>query len=272
MNVGLRQKRATLMYSKLYRTIFDGSLYGQFEAITVFMAMLALSDRHGDVDAAPAKIAGCLGCSTDFVLKGIASLEAPDPYSRTPAEEGRRIIPLTNDEGGRRPFGWKIVNYEKYRAIRNEEERRAYKRDWDRENRSAKVSEPTKSDHARPKTTHTDTDTDTDTDTVKKKRGRFTPPSLQEVTDYCKQRNNNIDPEQLIDFYQSKGWMVGKNKMKDWKAAIRTWERRNNEKGDTNAKNERNKSLSAPERVERAIKERDEKRQKSPAGGRTFDA
>ena len=51
------------------------------------------------------------------------------------------------------------------------------------------------------------------------------PPSLEEVTAYCNERKNNIDPQTFIDFYESKGWMVGKNKMKDWKACIRTWER-----------------------------------------------
>ena len=51
------------------------------------------------------------------------------------------------------------------------------------------------------------------------------PPSFEDVADYCRQRHNNIDPQTFIDFYESKGWMVGKNKMKDWKACIRTWER-----------------------------------------------
>ena len=55
---------------------------------------------------------------------------------------------------------------------------------------------------------------------------RFTPPTIEEVTAYCKERNNNVDAQQFIAFYISKGWMVGKNKMKDWKACIRTWERR----------------------------------------------
>lgn len=54
---------------------------------------------------------------------------------------------------------------------------------------------------------------------------RFTPPSLEEVRDYCRERGNTVDPGKFIDFYESKGWMVGKNKMKDWKAAVRTWER-----------------------------------------------
>ena len=54
----------------------------------------------------------------------------------------------------------------------------------------------------------------------------FTPPSIGEVSAYCTERNNGIDPQHFVDFYEAKGWMVGKNKMKDWKAAVRTWEGR----------------------------------------------
>lgn len=53
----------------------------------------------------------------------------------------------------------------------------------------------------------------------------FIPPTLDEVREYCVDRMNGVDPQTFCDFYQSKGWMVGKNKMKDWKAAVRTWER-----------------------------------------------
>jgi hypothetical protein len=54
---------------------------------------------------------------------------------------------------------------------------------------------------------------------------RFKKPTLEEVKEYCLERKNNIDPETFINFYESKGWFVGKNKMKDWKACIRTWEK-----------------------------------------------
>lgn len=60
----------------------------------------------------------------------------------------------------------------------------------------------------------------------KEKLTLFHPPSLEEVASYCKERGNRVDPQQFIDFYTTKGWMVGKNKMKDWKACVRTWERR----------------------------------------------
>jgi hypothetical protein len=54
---------------------------------------------------------------------------------------------------------------------------------------------------------------------------RFVPPTLEEVRAYCAERKNNVDAERFIDYYTSNGWQVGKNKMKDWKAAVRTWER-----------------------------------------------
>lgn len=60
----------------------------------------------------------------------------------------------------------------------------------------------------------------------KPNRKRFTAPSLEEVRAYCKERNNNVDPQAFIDFYSSKGWKVGNQPMKDWQAAVRTWERR----------------------------------------------
>ncbi len=62
------------------------------------------------------------------------------------------------------------------------------------------------------------------------KKARFKKPSVDDIVDYCKDRNNNIDAEAFIDFYESKDWKIGKNKMKDWKAAVRTWERRETKK------------------------------------------
>lgn len=80
--------------------------------------------------------------------------------------------------------------------------------------------------------TDTDTVTDTVTDTEKdikadkpQSRTRFVKPTIEQVSDYCKERGNSVDPQRFIDYYESNGWKVGKNAMKDWKAAIRTWER-----------------------------------------------
>lgn len=55
---------------------------------------------------------------------------------------------------------------------------------------------------------------------------KFSKPTLEEINQYCLERNNGINAEAFYDFYESKDWYVGKNKMKDWKACVRTWERR----------------------------------------------
>lgn len=61
--------------------------------------------------------------------------------------------------------------------------------------------------------------------TINIENKKFTPPTLEEIKNYCLERNNDIDAERFLDYYTSNGWMVGKNKMKDWRAAIRTWEK-----------------------------------------------
>lgn len=60
---------------------------------------------------------------------------------------------------------------------------------------------------------------------IEKNKKRFTPPTIDEVMEYCRERNNNVDAQRFVDYYTSNGWKVGKNPMKDWKAAVRTWER-----------------------------------------------
>lgn len=60
--------------------------------------------------------------------------------------------------------------------------------------------------------------------TITRKSKRFVPPTVEEVDEYCRSRNNTISGEAFVSFYESKGWLIGKSPMKDWKAAVRTWE------------------------------------------------
>lgn len=69
-------------------------------------------------------------------------------------------------------------------------------------------------------------DIDINTLSIKERSSRFQKPSVDEVRSYCQERGNDVDPEQFCNFYESKGWFVGKSKMKDWRAAVRTWEKR----------------------------------------------
>ena len=75
-----------------------------------------------------------------------------------------------------------------------------------------------------------------------KYKRRFTKPTLEEVKAYCYERNKGVDPEKWFNYYSSNGWKVGKNPMKDWKAAVRTWER-----GDTSGKSKRNDFTPYPD-------------------------
>jgi len=81
----------------------------------------------------------------------------------------------------------------------------------------------------------------------------FKKPTILEVKVYCKERNNNIDSEAFIAFYESKGWMIGKNKMKDWKQAIITWEKRskNKSKGMSKIHQHLQKNINVKEKLKK---------------------
>lgn len=68
---------------------------------------------------------------------------------------------------------------------------------------------------------------------IGKRENAFRPPDVSEVRSYCQERHNKVDPERFVDFYTSKGWLVGKVKMKDWRAAVRNWEKEENARSGT---------------------------------------
>jgi hypothetical protein len=108
------------MYGKVFTSMWGGSLYGRFEASAVLMVLLTLCDKDGIIDMTPEAIAGRTGWPLEFIKKGLAELEAPDPRSRSDDAEGRRIV--LNDPA--RGWGWKIVNYLHYRYLADAEDKR----------------------------------------------------------------------------------------------------------------------------------------------------
>lgn len=127
---------------------------------------------------------------------------------------------------------------EKNKRIADEREvTRSHQTSPDITRRHQKSPEVTRSHQTSPQTTDTDTDTDNDNDIKRegepRKRGPFTPPTVEEVKSYCQERKNGVDAERFVDFYSSKGWMVGKSKMRDWKASVRTWENRETARSGT---------------------------------------
>ena len=88
-------------------------------------------------------------------------------------------------------------------------------------------------------------------------KGRFKKPTVNEIADYCIERNNNIDAETFYDFYESKDWKIGKNKMKAWKACVRTWEKRqtkNNNGGMSKIHSHLQKNMNVKEKLKQQLK------------------
>ncbi len=96
---------------------------------------------------------------------------------------------------------------------------------------------------------------------VHKKSKRFVKPTVDEVRAYCEERQNGIDPEYFVDYYEARGWIASKTPMKDWKAAVRTWERRDNNRPRYKTRDERLREDDA--RRERMCKEYDEQHSQS---------
>lgn len=122
------------MYGKLFAQMYDGTLgtLGPWEALVTFQQLIILADKHGVVDMTAEAIARRTTIPLDVIRRGIVALQKPDPQSRTPDEDGRRIAPLADS----RAWGWRIVNYGKYRKIRTADERREYLRQYQKERRA----------------------------------------------------------------------------------------------------------------------------------------
>lgn len=123
------------MYGKLFAQMYDGTLgtKGPWKALVTFQQLIILADKNGVVDMTADAISRRTTIPLDIIQAGIAALLEPDPDSRSPDEEGRRIVPVSDS----RDWGWRIVNYDHYRKIRSEEDRREYHRQYMRQRRAS---------------------------------------------------------------------------------------------------------------------------------------
>ena len=112
------------MYAKLFASIYQGTLRGNTHGLVVFTNLLAHADAAGWADIHPRAIAEEVGLTVEQVQNALLELESPDPDSRSPEEDGRRIVKMDDH----RAWGWRIVNHGKYRSIRSEEDRREQNR------------------------------------------------------------------------------------------------------------------------------------------------
>ena len=131
-------------------------------------------------------------------------------------------------------YHYAIAGWEEYQNIEGMEKIRESKRLAQARWRAKKSTVDTTVDTTRYLVDHADIEEDKEIDKeedniIRAKTTKFVPPTVDDVEAYCFERQNNVDAEQFVDFYSAKGWMLGKNKMKDWKAAVRTWERKDRE-------------------------------------------
>jgi hypothetical protein len=108
------------VYAKVFSQIFDSSIADDYALRHFFMDMLVLADPNGVVDMTPTAISARTRIPLDIVKKHLAELESPDSESRTPEHDGRRLAKLDNH----RSWGWVIINYDKFRKIATEHQRR----------------------------------------------------------------------------------------------------------------------------------------------------
>lgn len=214
------------LYARIFLQILDSSLADDWQTRHVFEDLLKLASSEGVVDMTHTAISRRTNVPLDIVERAISSLEAPDPISRDPQEGGRRIVRLD----AHRTWGWRIVNFDRYEAIRKQQDVREAER-------IKKAASRARSSPCTPSEEETTTDTNTDTSTggtrqvetcpghvPDKLPQHVIPPDIAHVRLFMTFLGH---PEHFGDefwnFYESKGWLVGKARMKNWHCAARGW-------------------------------------------------
>ena len=264
----------TETYTKLFSSIIASSVWQEPpETKLVWITLIAMKDANGDVMASLPGLAHLAGVPLEATQKAIETFLSPDPYSRTPDHEGRRIEAISG--------GWRILNHDLYRSMRNGDERREYQRQWAAKKRS-KCRHVDNVDKCRPQSTHTDTDTDTNTEvhnthvhpvdkagaeapavcpvSESRKAGVKQRPTEQEVELYAAKIGlPQSEAAKFMDYYDSNGWRVGRNPMRDWRKAMSGWRTRWAERNQQEASKRNYKTISEEQNMflDRILNEED---------------
>lgn len=148
------------MYGKVFESIYDGTLAGHWQAIVTMQQLIVLATPDGIVDMTPEAIARRTTIPLEIITAGLEHLAKADPYTRTPGEDGRRIV-LLDDH---RPWGWRLVNHGKYQRLRDMDQKREADRERMREKRkkgrkNISVASESRLSRKSPTQTHTQTQT-----------------------------------------------------------------------------------------------------------------
>lgn len=200
------------MYGRVFEKMYEGSMAGAGLNVFALWNYILTKARRGVVEINPKLVAFTLGGETgdlSEVIKQVEDaleyLQRPDPESRSHLEDGKRII----KEG---QFQYRIVNWDDYEKIRQEAENREYNRFAQAKHRQKIQSNSKESRHAI----------------------KFQKPSVLEIEQSGLSRD---EAEKFFHYYESKGWLVGKSPMKNWKSAVSGWKSRSGSYGPPGASN-----------------------------------
>lgn len=197
-------------YTKLFSSITESTVWGEpYSTRIVWVTMLAMADARGNVYGAIPGLARRANVTLQETEAALAAFLAPDPYSRTKDEDGRRIEGIDG--------GWRLINHAKYGAVRGADERAAYKREWDRNNRP--------SGHQRAKgLEQVQSDSPTEVRQNPTNPTGPTPPALTPTPDKAEQKQERVQPAAAPSRFDE-FWSAYPNP-KAKKEARKVWERR----------------------------------------------
>lgn len=216
-------------YAKVFRTMFTGSMYGAgLHVFATWAWVLTHKDEQGLVEVNTRLVAAELGAEVEQIERAIEYLTSPDPDSRSPEEEGRRMIQVSQ-------FGYRVVNHGKYRDRGGD--RTEYWRQWRaqrREDATAAQPRTVAQRCAQQKSTHADANADAEIPSATQRSARkpFVPPTVDEVQAYIEANPElaNVDAGAFVRFFEDGDppWTDSRGKpVKSWKQKLRTWSNHN---------------------------------------------
>jgi hypothetical protein len=227
-------------FTKLDQGIVDSSVWSEELATrVVWITILAKSNFEGFVAASRSGLMRASNVTEEQFNSAIEKLESPDPDSRTPDYEGRRIKKI---EGG-----WKVLNFLKYRQYTYSDSPEALKKRKQRKGTSGDMSplggdisvsvsesvsalkDKEKIQEEEKETQYNQGGKNEEVEKTAKRgsRAKQIPPELEWVKEYCLERKNHVDADRFFDYYEARGWIPNNSKrlLKNWQAAVRHWER-----------------------------------------------
>jgi len=257
------------MYGKVFETIYESTVADDWRSLITMIQLIVLADHRGEVHHSIRGLHRITGIPLEHLKAGIEMLESPDPESQSKTEEGRRIIRFPEVDG-RQPVGWKLVNYEYYRDLgsryENKEkaaarQRRKRIRDGDKSQKNTNkrdTSQAVTDSHA----CHGDTDTDTDFNNIwvhyPKRAGSNPKKRARKAFSARITEGSTFDGiSQGVDRYYAYCEATGKLNTEYVMQAVTFFGPEHHYANKWELPNETRGKLSAPERVEAAIRRRD---------------